>query len=186
MPTVPVAEQQRAQAALASVRSELHFGPNQEPLPYVRAVTSRLGYPWGLNGKRGDANNPSGDILAYDFPGQQPELYDVLGDGGGANSPQFNALPYPQPAGAVFIRVESTPEQPPVTPPVQPPTVDLSVVLAKLDALTAQHAAIQQQLDAIASKLTQPPPAMPPVVFPKYTGSARLGMNMTFTLEPQK
>jgi hypothetical protein len=110
--TVPDAEKARAQTMLATVRAETGFGPNQEPLPYVREVARRLGYPWGLNGKRGDANNPSGDILAYDFPGQQPQLYDVLGDSGGANNPQFGALDYPQPAGAVFIRVGDAPPHP--------------------------------------------------------------------------
>lgn len=114
MPQVPQSEIDRALAALHAVASETGFGPNQPPLPFVRAVAQRLGGKWGLNGKRGNANDPSGDILAFDFAGAQPQLFDVLGDAGGANTPQFSALEYPQSAGAVWLN-------PGAPPPVQNP-----------------------------------------------------------------
>jgi hypothetical protein len=88
---------------LQAVREETGFGEFDAPLPYVAEVARRLGGNWGLNGKRGNAGNPSGDILAYRFEGQQPQLYDVLADSGGENRPTFSALSYPQGAGAVWI-----------------------------------------------------------------------------------
>lgn len=159
MPTVPAAEISRAQSVLATVRSERNFGANQEPLPYVKAVAQRLGYPWGLNGKRGDANNPSGDILAYDFPGQQPQLYDTLGDAGGANVPTFSALDYPQPAGAVFIRVEGTTSQPPVvgTPPAPTSTGPGAALDAELKALLTRLVAAENRIAELAAR-PQPTP----------------------------
>jgi hypothetical protein len=142
MPTVPQNEIDRAKNALATEHILRNFGANMDPLPYVRAVAQRLGYPWGLNGKRGDAKNPSGDILAYDFPGQQPQLFDVLGAAGEANSPQFSALEYPQAAGAVFIRVESGSEPPPVVVPPAPRGAGAQID-AELTALLTRLAALE-------------------------------------------
>jgi hypothetical protein len=100
---VPNDEIERAQAMLDQVRDETDFGPFDDPLEYVRTVASRLGGKWGLNGKRGNANDPSRDILAWDIPGYQPQLFDVLIDAGAKNGPDFRALPYPQSAGAVWL-----------------------------------------------------------------------------------
>jgi hypothetical protein len=153
MPTVPQSEIDRAKAALATEHVLRNFGSNMDPLPYVRAAAQRLGYPWGLNGKRGDANNPSGDILAYDFPGAQPQLFDVLGDAGGANAPQFSALEYPQQAGAVFIRVEADASVP-VPVPSQPPAPRGAgaQIDAELTALLTRLAALENKVAELAAR----------------------------------
>jgi hypothetical protein len=160
MPTVPSAEIERAKAMLATVRGERAFGPNQEPLPYIKAVAQRLGYPWGLNGKRGDANNPSGDILAYDFPSQQPQLYDTLGDAGGSNTPTFSPLDYPQPAGAVFIRVDSAAPPVPGTPPSPTSTGPGGQIDAELAALLKRLVTLENKVAEVAARpvVTTPPP----------------------------
>jgi hypothetical protein len=100
---VPEDEQSRARSVMSQVAGETGFGKYDEPFPFVRDVARALGGRWGLNGKRGNANDPSGDILAYDFPGYQPQLFDVLIDGGGKNQLTWSALAYPQRAGAVWL-----------------------------------------------------------------------------------
>jgi hypothetical protein len=100
---VPDGEQDRAFDMMEAVAAETGFGRYDEPFPFVRAVARALGGNWGLNGKRGNPNDPSGDILAYDFPGYQPQLFDVLIDGGGKNQLTWSALPYPQRYGAIWI-----------------------------------------------------------------------------------
>lgn len=173
VPEVPAAEQQRAQAMLASVRTETGFGPNQPPLPYVRRVAQRLGGKWGLNGKRGNVNDPSGDILAYDFAGAQPQLYDVLGDGGGANSPQFGALEYPQTAGAVWLHpgVEEPgggggdPQPPDLEPRVKALEDSVRELLAQTDALRARDVDFHTMDNNILRRVTdleaRPPGQVP-------------------------
>jgi len=135
MPDVPQSEQDRAQAMLATVRAETGFGPDQPPLPYVRLVAQKLGGSWGLNGKRGNANDPSGDVLAYDFPGQQPQLYDVLQDGGGANNPAWQPLEYPQSAGAVWLAPGDAPKPDPDPKPEPDIEKRLTALEARVTAL---------------------------------------------------
>jgi hypothetical protein len=130
--SVPQSEQDRAQAMLATVRAELNFGPNQPPFPYVQRVAQRLGGEWGLNGKRGNPNDPSGDILAYRLPGQ-PQLYDVLQDGGGANGVAWQPLEYPQTAGAVWLDPGGVPDEPEEPEPPTDLTERVQVLEARAD-----------------------------------------------------
>jgi hypothetical protein len=145
---------------LAMVRLETGFGPNMPPLPYVRAVAQRLGGEWGLNGKRGNPNDPSGDILAYRLPGQ-PQLYDVLQDGGGANGVAWQPLEYPQTAGAVWLDPGAPEPQP------QPEPSDLAARVKVLeDRADVQGMQLQEQAAMILSlrsrvatlEATDPPP----------------------------
>ncbi len=95
------AEQNRAKDMLVAVATAMDFGYGDDGLPFVRAVAQALGGRWGLNGKRGNPNDPSGDILAYDFPGQWPQLFDVLLDKGRTNKLTWQPLAYGP--GAVWI-----------------------------------------------------------------------------------
>jgi hypothetical protein len=156
VPDIPSGERQRAIDMLAQVRTETGFGPNMDDAPYVRLVAQRLGGKWGLNGKGGDPGNLSHDILAYQIDGGQPQLFDVLGDGGGQNRPIFDALPYPQSNGAVWVAPGLPPgpvEQPPVEqPPVQQPpaAIDFGPVLDELRQIRLENAA---NTDRIVAKL---------------------------------
>lgn len=95
----------RARSMLDVVANDIGFGDYTDPFELVRETALRLGGNWGLNGKRGNANDPSKDILAYDFPGYQPQLFDVIvGAGDYGQHIGWAPLPYPQPYGAVFIR----------------------------------------------------------------------------------
>lgn len=100
---VPDAEQDRAQSVMGQVAEETGFGRYDDPFPFVRDVARALGGNWGLNGKRGNPNDPSADILAYNFPGYQPQLFDVLRDSGGKNELVWQALTYPQRSGAIWL-----------------------------------------------------------------------------------
>jgi hypothetical protein len=144
--SVPQSEQDRAQAMLATVRAETGFGPNQPPFPYVQRVAQRLGGEWGLNGKRGNPNDPSGDILAYRLPGQ-PQLYDVLQDGGGANGVAWQPLEYPQTAGAVWLDPGGVPDP---EPEPEPEPSDLAARVKVLeDRADLQGMQVQQQAATI-------------------------------------
>lgn len=129
----------RAKEMLALVRREWNFGSNQNDSPYVREVAARLGGNWGLNGKRGDPQNVSHDILAWKVPGSQPVLFDVLVDGGGANGPAFEQLPYPEPAGAVWLD-PGLPQSAPGT--TKAPQVDLTPFVKAIESLQASNDAI--------------------------------------------
>jgi len=135
MPDVPQSEQDRAQAMLAQVRAETGFGPNMPPLPYIRTVAQKLGGEWGLNGKRGNPNDISGDVLAYRFVGEQPQLYDALQDGGGANNPAWQPLEYPQTAGAVWLAPGDAPKPDPDPKPEPDIEKRLTALEARVTAL---------------------------------------------------
>jgi hypothetical protein len=173
MPSISDQERARAEAMLRTVKNETGFGAGKEPLPFVRTVAERLGYPWGLNGKRGNPNDISKDILAWDIPNQQPLLVDVLIDSGGANGLTFDLKPYPEPAGAVFIHVGTAP------PPPPPPTDEwlrdlLAMIGSDLAGMRAQLDRVQRELSEIRTEIrTRPTPEPPPpaaVKFPAYVG----------------
>lgn len=90
----PAGEIARAQAMLQDVADELGFGPYDDPLPFIREVARRLGGRWGLNGKRGNPNDPSTDLLAWNMPGTLPQCWDVLLDAGGKNTIVWQPLPW--------------------------------------------------------------------------------------------
>jgi hypothetical protein len=90
----PAAEISRAQAMLNQVAEEIGFGMFDNALDFVRAVAQRLGGRWGLNGKRGNPNDPSTDLLAWDIPGHPPQTFDVIFDSGGQNKIVWQPLPY--------------------------------------------------------------------------------------------
>lgn len=98
----PQSEEDRAKAMLRQVADEIGFGPGDDPLAFVDTVARRLGGRWGLNGKRGNPNDPSRDVLAWDIPGHPPQLFDVLIDSGGSNQLSWQPLAYGQ--KAVWIK----------------------------------------------------------------------------------
>lgn len=102
MGNIPNDEVTRAQAALNNVAAKMKFGKYQDPKPFVIAVARELGGNWGLNGKRGNPNDISGDILAWRMPGRVPQLVDVLYDSGGQNKIVWQESPYDQ-GPAVWI-----------------------------------------------------------------------------------
>ncbi len=92
----PDSEISRARDMLNLVAKELDFGPYDDPLPFVREVAKRLGGRWGLNGKRGNANDPSKDVLAWNIPGFLPQIFDCIQDAGGDNKISWLPLRYGQ------------------------------------------------------------------------------------------
>jgi len=98
----PASEQDRARAMMQQVAEEMDFGYGDDQWAFVREVARRLGGRWGMNGKRGNPNDPSGDILAWDLPGFAPQLFDILQDSGGENNLQWSPLPYST-KGAVWL-----------------------------------------------------------------------------------
>lgn len=90
----PSNEIDRAKAMLATVAAETGFGYRSDPYVFVHEVARRLGGRWGLNGKRGDPNNPSRDVLAWYMATGVPQTFDVLQDAGGKNGVTWQNLPY--------------------------------------------------------------------------------------------
>jgi hypothetical protein len=106
---------------LRVVAQERKFGRYKPPFPFVLEVARRLGGNWGLNGKRGNASTPSGDILAYRFSDGTCQIFDVLYDAGGKNTLTWSQLPY-DPRNTVwldpFTFAAPTPAKPgPAAPP---------------------------------------------------------------------
>lgn len=125
MSNIPASERARAEAALQDVAKRTGFGPYKKPLPFIIAVAQALGGSWGLNGKRGNASDPSADVLAYRIPGGPPQLVDVLQDGGGLNKIVWQELVYNGPGGAVWIDPFSmAAPDPPTQGPEGPPGKD--------------------------------------------------------------
>jgi hypothetical protein len=149
MPTIPDNEIARAKAEIAAHP----LGDNLPDLPWTTARVRALGGRWGLNGKRGNRNDPSHDIFAYqwsDDASQQPILVDTLGDGGGANIEAFQILPWPEPAGAVWI----DPGAATVPDPAQPPAARGAgaQIDAELAALLTRLSALENKVAVLESK----------------------------------
>jgi hypothetical protein len=153
MPTIPESEIARAKAEIAAHP----LGDNLPDMPWTEARVANLGGDWGLNGKRGDPNNPSHDIFAYRWTrdaSQQPILVDVLGDGGGANIESFQILPWPEPAGAVWIAPKSVSTgNPPTTPPPNPvSTGPGGQIDAELAALLKRLVTLENKVAEVAAR----------------------------------
>lgn len=187
-PFIPDNEITRAQQILREVRADLHFGPNQDDLPYTKEVAARLGGSWGLNGKRGDPSNISHDILAFrQDPPNQPILVDILGDGGGANTAQFGILEYPQAAGAVWVAPGKPSGKPQDAPgsPATPPT-DLTPLLAQLGALNALVGALTATVSKLSDRLgalENKPPVVAAPRAAKVTGKTRTSFGHQHVVE---
>lgn len=158
MPTIPESEIARAKAEIAAHP----LGDNLPDMPWTEARVANLGGDWGLNGKRGDPNNPSHDIFAYRWTRdvtQQPILVDVLGDGGGANIESFQILPWPEPAGAVWIAPRSVVPAPGT--PTPPPTASSpgSQIDAELAALLKRLVALENKVAEVAARPVPSAPA---------------------------
>jgi hypothetical protein len=98
----PQAEQDRAWAMMLQVAAETGFGEGDDQWVFTREVARRLGGRWGMNGKRGNPNDPSGDILAWDIPGFAPQLFDILIASGEENKLAWQPVRY-SPTGAVWL-----------------------------------------------------------------------------------
>jgi hypothetical protein len=98
----PDSEQARARAMMAQVAAETGFGEGDDQWVFTREVARRLGGRWGMNGKRGNPNDPSGDILAWDIPGFAPQLFDILIASGEENRLAWQPVRY-SPVGAVWL-----------------------------------------------------------------------------------
>lgn len=161
MPFIPEQEVKRAKEMLSTVRVQTGFGPGKPPFPYVKEVAARLGGKWGLNGKRGNKNDPSTDILAYklsDDPSIQPIIVDVVVDGGGANGEAFGVLEYPQEFGAVWIAPgspqDATGDVPEPTPDPTP-SFDPKPLLERLNALEAASRWTVTVMDLLAQRIAE-------------------------------
>jgi len=120
------------------------------------AITKRVA--WALRGQgAGLLDKPGGnqcegfatDIVM--FP--DGSLVDILGDGGGANTPMWNVTGEIRPTSQFRPAVDPGDEVPPVKPDAgTPSTTGLDAVSAKLDTLAAALASLDQKLDAIAKQ----------------------------------
>jgi hypothetical protein len=149
MPTIPDSEIARAKAEIAAHP----LGDNLPDLPWTTARVRALGGRWGLNGKRGNRNDPSHDIFAYrwsDDASQQPILVDALGDGGGANIEAFQILPWPEPAGAVWIDPGAATVPDPAQPPA--PRGAGAQIDAELTALLTRLSTLENKVAELAAR----------------------------------
>lgn len=143
---------------------------------------------WALRGEgAGLLDKPSGnncqgysvDIVAY----KDGSIFDILGDGGGANEPQWNASDAVDPARwRPAIDPGGDPEPDPGPTPSPCPSVDLEPVQAHLEAIDKhlydQGERIYADLVARLERLEAKEPT-----FPTYKGSI-FGININLT--PQK
>lgn len=132
---------------------------------FIKLLASKLhslDARFGLNGKRGNPNDLSDDVVTYRAPGmsidvrtgERVSVIDVIGAAGGPNPvPSWGEVwdPAQVPTRATWVQPAPwsggtptpTPPGPTPTPTPPPAPVDLGPVLAKLDALAAQVAALQ-------------------------------------------
>ena len=99
----------------------------------ARDVRLKYGPRWGLNGKRGDPNDISDDILAYSgegtaidrLTGGPMEIIDVIARAGAADaSPQWGVAPGGVGDVGAFVGVFSVPGDVGTTPPLPKPCPD--------------------------------------------------------------
>jgi hypothetical protein len=163
----------------------------------------------GMHRKDGQAIQPvtgigiSHDVLRYLPPGDDFGWWsDVLGaTGAGLATPVAPEWKRSTDDARSFVAPFGSPAPLPDPPPVPPPpapSADFSAVLARLDLMdqrndaqfAIQRAAAADTLQTLIriaqaiELLKMPPPAA--IVFPNYSGTARLGTTMRFTLEPVK
>lgn len=126
---------------------------------------------WGLNMKRdSDSQGLSLDVVTWRLgpTDRHVQAFDICGAcGGGSPSVVWNditvAATIGQPGTARWVRpqpVAGTPPptptpEPPAKPPPTPSPVDLSAVLAKLDAILAEIAVLRANHDGIAAVATE-------------------------------
>ena len=126
---------------------------------WIKAVAATLHAEdprWGLNGKRGDPNVLSLDVVTFRIgpTDRHVEAYDICGACGGGNPSVVwnditNYATIGQPGTAIWVKPEGVPEPTPEPGPgPTPPPVDPSGVLARLDRLTAM-------VDALAGPISQ-------------------------------
>ena len=124
---------------------------------WIKAVAAALHAEdarWGLNGKRGNANDLSLDVVTFRIgpTDRHVQAFDICGACGGSNpSAVWNDITnwktIGQPGTAIWVKPAGTVVTPPVDPidpPDTPPAVDLAPVLAALATLT-------EKVDAIAA-----------------------------------
>jgi hypothetical protein len=96
----------------------------------ARDVRAKYGDNWGMNGKRGNPNDLSDDVLAYSGEGTAidvvnggpMEIIDVIGGAGGPNPvPTWNVGPGGPGDKGTVVKVFTVPGDPGTTPP---PTTD--------------------------------------------------------------
>lgn len=117
---------------------------------------------WGLNGKRGNPDDISLDVVVFRLgpTDRHVQAFDICGACGGGNPSVVwnditNWATIGQPGTAVYVKppsgpppVEPVPIPGPIMPPPSTPPVDLSPILARLAALETLLAA---KLDGIAA-----------------------------------
>jgi hypothetical protein len=123
---------------------------------------------WGLSGKDFGTHGVryDGARVAHDILHHRPtnKIWDVLGSAGAASTPPSSLGPGGPPPGsnrpwvAPIVPEGVTPAPTPTPQPQPTPTptpVDLSAVLAKLDAVLAEIATLRANSDGIANVATQ-------------------------------
>lgn len=145
---------------------------------YIKLLASYLHYEvdtrFNLNGKRGNPNDISDDAICFDGVSVKGDVdptrdnkpvtvLDVIGGAGGPNpTPQWGAVgpatPRPHAACVVPERIHANPSPGPPPPaptpaPPAPPVIDLSEVLAKLEALVTQQRTLTQSIEALEAHL---------------------------------
>lgn len=132
-----------SQALVAQIKAELEARgvPLAGPCGALQ-ITKRVAWALRSTGA-GLLNKPAGnncesyavDIVAFPDGG----IRDVLGDGGGANIPQWGDLQLVDPA-RYRPAIDPGDQLPPIDlpPPLPPVTVDLSAVFAEIDGLRAR------------------------------------------------
>lgn len=153
--SVPDTELARLDASLRARASLLT--PNADCRPFIVAVANDLGGRWGLNGKRGNATDPSKDVLDYLDASNTVWLFDVIGDATDGSGPGANTLNiptnsnvenHPNGDGAIWIdpkTIGGEPTSAPIETPTPPPapSPDLTPLLADVAALKVRISALE-------------------------------------------
>jgi outer membrane murein-binding lipoprotein Lpp len=167
----------------AYLNAHADHNTHPERLDYIvlaAQALKRFDPQFGMNGKRGNANDPSADAIAYGA-GRNVLIVDVI-RAAGEHGNNLDAIGWgdvteaSRPNGGIYVDPDrhsprvaceaggGTTNPPPPPPPPPLPTVDLSAVLAKIDALASQvsrlsadvnrsHAAAETDAEAFASEL---------------------------------
>lgn len=163
-------------AIVASLHEErAHYGAtmsDEECVELINAVAwKHRADGWGLSGKDFGTHGVryDGAQVAHDILHHRPtnRIWDVLGAAGAASTPPSSLGPGGPPPGsnrpwvAPIVPEGTVPAPTPTPQPVPTPTpapqppVDLSAVLAKLDAILAEIAVLRANHDGIAAVATE-------------------------------
>lgn len=143
----------------------------------------------GLGLLRKTSGNNCGGFSVDGVMKKDGSAWDILGDGGGANNPQWNAIDPVDPAlwtAPTDPQDTTIPAPPAPTPTPAPPPVDLGPVLAQFEALNANIKALsdahERQYQDLVARLNEIKAIASQTAPKTYVGSV-FGVKFTLTAQ---